>query len=84
VDRPVDVVLWRAGKVQKKQTVSNRDGYTRMLDSFSEWIEGRGEYRATAADGLHNQQVLDAAYASWKTGARQTLLDSNRVFEKNF
>jgi predicted dehydrogenase len=84
VDRPVDVVLWRAGKVEKKQTVSNRDGYTRMLDSFSEWIEGRGEYRATAADGLHNQQVLDAAYASWKTGTRQMLADSDRGVEKNF
>jgi predicted dehydrogenase len=83
VDRPVDVVLWRAGKVEKKQTVSNRDGYTRMLDSFSEWIEGRGEYRATAADGLHNQQVLDAAYASWKRGARQTLDDSDRGVEED-
>jgi predicted dehydrogenase len=44
-----------------------------MLDSFSDWIEGRGEYRATGEDALHNQQVLDAAYASWTTGARQTL-----------
>jgi predicted dehydrogenase len=81
VDRPVDVVLWRSGKVEKKRTVSNRDGYTRMLDSFSEWVEGRGEYRATARDGLHNQQVLDAAYASWRTGARQTLDELDRGIE---
>lgn len=73
VDRPVDVVLWRAGKVEETQTVSSADGYTRMLDGFSAWVEGREEYRATAVDGLHNQQVLDAAYDSWKTGARQTL-----------
>jgi predicted dehydrogenase len=77
VDRPVEVVLWRAGKAEKKRKVSNRDGYTRMLDSFSDWVGGRGEYRATARDGLHNQQVLDAAYASWRTGSRQTLEESD-------
>jgi hypothetical protein len=45
-----------------------------MLDSFSDWIEGRGEYRAPALDGLHNQLVLDAAYASWRTGERKQVL----------
>jgi predicted dehydrogenase len=44
-----------------------------MLDSFSDWVEGRGQYRATAEDGLHNQQVLDAAYASWRSGERKHL-----------
>jgi predicted dehydrogenase len=73
VEGDVDVELWLDGKVAERKTVSNADGYTRMLDSFSDWVEGRGEFRATAADGLHNQQVLDAAYASWRTGQRQTL-----------
>jgi predicted dehydrogenase len=73
VDTPVDVVLWRAGKAQERDTVSSGDGYTRMLDSFSGWIEGQDEYRASAVDGLHNQQVLDAAYASWRTGERKWL-----------
>jgi predicted dehydrogenase len=73
VDREVDVVLWRSGKPEERKTVSSADGYTRMLDSFSDWVEGRGEYRATAADGLHNQLVLDAAYASWRTGERKTI-----------
>jgi 1,5-anhydro-D-fructose reductase (1,5-anhydro-D-mannitol-forming) len=44
-----------------------------MLDSFADWAEGRGEFRATGVDGLHNQMVLDAAYRSWRTGERQTL-----------
>jgi 1,5-anhydro-D-fructose reductase (1,5-anhydro-D-mannitol-forming) len=73
VDTDVDVVLWRAGKAQERQTVSSADGYTLMLDSFSDWVEGRGQYRATAEDGLHNQQVLDAAYASWRSGERKRL-----------
>jgi predicted dehydrogenase len=74
VDTDVEVVLWQAGKAQERETVSSADGYTRMLDSFSDWIEGRGEYRATAVDGLHNQMVLDAAYASWRTGERKRII----------
>jgi len=73
VDTDVDVVLWRAGAVQERKTVSNADCYTRMLDSFSDWVEGRGEFRATAADGLHNQIVLDMAYESWRMGERKTI-----------
>jgi 1,5-anhydro-D-fructose reductase (1,5-anhydro-D-mannitol-forming) len=73
VDNDVDVVLWRAGRAQDRKTVSNANAYTLMLDSFSDWVVGRGEYRATGADGLYNQRVLDAAYASWRTGTRQTL-----------
>jgi len=73
VDTDVDVVLWKAGKAQDRVTVSNAHCYTLMLDSFSDWVQGRGEFRATAADGLHNQRVLDAAYASWRTGSRQAI-----------
>jgi len=73
VDTPADVVLWREGKAQERVTVSNANAYTLMLDSFADWVEGRGDFQATGADGLHNQQVLDAAYASWHTGTRQTL-----------
>ncbi len=73
VETDVDVELWQEGRVADRKTVSNGDGYSRMLDAFSDWIEGRGEFRAPAADGLHNQQVLDAAYRSWRTGERQAL-----------
>jgi predicted dehydrogenase len=73
VEADVNVELWLGGKVAERKTVSNADGYSRMLDAFSEWVEGRGTFRATAVDGLHNQQVLDAAYASWRTGERQAL-----------
>jgi predicted dehydrogenase len=71
VDHPVDVVLYRQDKVAAHQRVSNADAYTRMIDSFSAAIEGRGTYLATGEDGLHNQRVLDAAYESWRTGAKQ-------------
>jgi 1,5-anhydro-D-fructose reductase (1,5-anhydro-D-mannitol-forming) len=73
VDVDLDVQLWRGGKIEEQKIISNADAYTRMIDAFSNWVEGRGTFRATGLDGLHNQQVLDAAYASWHTGQRQTL-----------
>jgi predicted dehydrogenase len=73
VEHPVDVVLYKGGKVVAHQQVSNADAYTRMIDGFSAAVEGRGAYLATGEDGLHNQRVLDAAYQSWRTGAAQTI-----------
>ncbi len=74
VDFPVEVVMRRSSEVLSKETVSNADGYSRMLDGFSAWIEGQGKYRATGLDGLHNQRVLDAAYQSWRDGVRVNLI----------
>ncbi|MGB7191562.1 MAG: Gfo/Idh/MocA family oxidoreductase, partial [Acidobacteriaceae bacterium] len=70
VDFPVEVLHRRGSEILARQTLSNDDAYSRMIDSFAAWIEGRGEYLAPAADALHNQQILDAAYQSWRTGAR--------------
>jgi predicted dehydrogenase len=73
VDHPVDVVLRRKGEVIASERVSNEDAYSRMLDGFSAWVEGRERYRAPAEDGLHNQRVLDAAYRSWREGTLQAI-----------
>jgi predicted dehydrogenase len=74
VDFPVEVVLRRGSEILARETISNADGYSRMLDGFASWVEGRGEYLATGRDGLHNQRVLDAAYLSWRDGARVNLV----------
>jgi predicted dehydrogenase len=73
VDHPVDVVLRRGQEIIASEQVSNEDAYSRMLDGFSAWVEGRANYLAPATDGLQNQRVLDAAYRSWQTGTRQAL-----------
>jgi len=71
VDHPVEVVRYRKGEVTERVTVSNADAYTKMLDSFAAEIEGTGKYLAPASDGLYNQKILDAAYASWRSGNKQ-------------
>ena len=74
VDHDVDLVVRHGAEVLIQETVSNADAYSRMLDGFSAWVEGRGEYLAPGLDGLHNQRVLDAAYQSWRDGVRINLV----------
>ncbi|HEY5255666.1 MAG TPA: Gfo/Idh/MocA family oxidoreductase [Acidobacteriaceae bacterium] len=69
----VDVQLMQSGKVLDNRQVTNADAYCRMLDGFSDAIEGRGNYRAPGEDGLNNQRVLDAAYASWQSGRKEAI-----------
>lgn len=73
VDRPVQLVLRRAGEVVETVTVENGDGYTRMLDSFALALQDPGSFAASGEDGVVNMRALDAAYASWQSGRRETV-----------
>ncbi|HST88563.1 MAG TPA: Gfo/Idh/MocA family oxidoreductase, partial [Ktedonobacterales bacterium] len=73
VDRPVDVVLRRAGEVVEQVTLENGDGYTRMLDSFASALRDGSSFAATGPDGVTNMLVLDAAYRSWRSGQREAV-----------
>jgi predicted dehydrogenase len=74
VDYPVELILRKDGQIAARETISNADGYSRMLDSFAGAVAGSEEYLATGEDGLANQRVLDAAYAAWHSGARQQII----------
>ncbi len=68
VDHPVTVECWRDGICTRKETMSNADGYSRMLDDFARAMRGETQYLASGEDGLKNQQILDTAYRSWRSG----------------
>jgi predicted dehydrogenase len=72
-ERTVRVTLLRNGRVDTVEAVSNEGSYSRMLDAFSAWVDGSGEYASPGSDALGTQRALDAAYASWKTGERVQL-----------
>lgn len=73
VDRPVEIVLRRAGEVVETKKVDNGDGYVRMLDSFARAFRGEEVFRASGEDGVLNMRALDAAYKSWRTGLREAV-----------
>ncbi len=71
VDRPVEVLLRRRGEVEERALIDNGDAYTRMLDEFARAFRGEGRFAASGLDGVLNMRVLDAAYASWRSGRRE-------------
>jgi 1,5-anhydro-D-fructose reductase (1,5-anhydro-D-mannitol-forming) len=73
VDRPVDLVVRRAGELVETTNVENGDGYVRMLDSFARAFRGKETFAASGDDGVLNMRGLDAAYKSWRTGIREAL-----------
>jgi 1,5-anhydro-D-fructose reductase (1,5-anhydro-D-mannitol-forming) len=73
VDRPVQLVVRRAGELIEAITVENNDAYTRMLDSFALVFRGAGGFPASGEDAIHNMRALDAAYASWRSGRREAV-----------
>jgi len=73
VDRPVQLMRRRAGELQEAITVENGDGYTRMLDGFALAFAVKGVFLRPVVDAISNMRVLDAAYASWKSGRRESV-----------
>ena len=74
VDRPVQLVVRRAGELVETVTVENEDGYARMLDSFALALRGEGSFPASGVDAVSNMRTLDAAYASWQSGRRESVI----------
>jgi predicted dehydrogenase len=68
VDRPVHLELWRDGVVVATNTVSNQLVYARQVDAFAAAVEGKAEFPIPGEEGWRNQEILDAAYRSIKSG----------------
>ena len=43
------------------------------MDAFSDAVEGKSEFPASGEEGWQNQEILDAAYRSLKSGQRETV-----------
>ncbi len=73
VERPIEIELRRGGSVVEKETVSNADAYARQVDTFSAAIEGSAEFPVPGEEGWQNQEVLDAAYRSLRSGKAESV-----------
>lgn len=78
VDFPLHVDVRRGGRLVNSHEFRNEDSYGRMLDGFSDWVEGREAFAAPGEEGLSNQLIVDAAYESARTG-KSVQLTTSRV-----
>jgi 1,5-anhydro-D-fructose reductase (1,5-anhydro-D-mannitol-forming) len=77
VERPIHLELRRSGAVLETTTVSNQLAYARQVDAFAAAVEGKVEFPIPGEEGWRNQQILDAAYRSIKSGRTEDVRNSN-------
>ncbi|HEY3930626.1 MAG TPA: Gfo/Idh/MocA family oxidoreductase [Candidatus Koribacter sp.] len=77
VERPVTIEFRPSADPRQveREVVDNRLAYVLQLDAFAFAVRGTAPFPVPAEEGLRNQQVLDAAYRSWRSGRRQVLVE---------
>lgn len=73
VEHPVEIQLLRGKEIVNRETVSNRPAYALQVDAFADWMEGKAEFPAPGEEGWQNQEILDAALRSTKTGKAEAV-----------
>jgi predicted dehydrogenase len=73
VEHSIDIELRRGGKTIETQTVANLDAYARQVDEFSAAVEQKHEFPVPGEQGWQNQEILDAAYRSLKSGRAESV-----------
>ena len=73
VDHPVELQILRDSKVVEKKTVSNELAYAMQVDEFADAIEGKTPFLIPGEEGWQNQEVLDAALRSVKSGKAEAV-----------
>jgi predicted dehydrogenase len=68
VERPIRLELRRAGSIVETDEVSNRLAYAKQVDDFAAAVEGKVKFPVPGEEGWQNQEILDAAYRSIKSG----------------
>lgn len=68
VENPISLELRRTGAAVETETVSNKLAYTRQVEAFAAAVEGKGEFPVPGEEGWQNQEIIDAAYRSMKSG----------------
>jgi predicted dehydrogenase len=68
VEHPIKMELRRASSVVETDEVSNRLAYVKQVDAFAAAVEGKAKFPVPGEEGWQNQEILDAAYRSIKSG----------------
>jgi len=73
VEKPIRLELVRNGETVETEMLANRQAYTRQVESFAAALEGKAEFAVPGEEGWKNQEILDAAYRSMKTGQAEAV-----------
>jgi len=72
VEHPIEIQLLRAGVAVETVTASNDRVYAMQADAFADAVEGK-EFPIPGEEGWQNQEILDAALRSIKSGEAESV-----------
>jgi predicted dehydrogenase len=73
VEHPIQIEVRRGKDLLKRDEVSNQLAYALQVDSFADWMEGKSQFPAPGEEGWQNQEILDAALRSIKSGKAEAV-----------
>jgi|SRR5579859_7395607 predicted dehydrogenase len=73
VEHPIELISKPIGGASTLEQVSNETAYADQVDAFAFSLERNAPFPVPGGEGLKNQQVLDAAYRSIKSGKRESV-----------
>jgi predicted dehydrogenase len=73
VENPIALQLLRNGAVAETKTASNLLAYALQVDAFADAVEGKSEFPIPGEEGWQNQEILDAALRSIKSGKAESV-----------
>jgi predicted dehydrogenase len=73
VEKPITLELRRGSATVETETVSNHRAYGLQVDAFAAALDGHVEFPVPGEEGWQNQEILDAAYRSLKSGKTEAV-----------
>jgi predicted dehydrogenase len=74
VEHPIELQLLRDGAVVERKMASNVLVYAAQIDAFADAVEGKAPFPIPGEEGWRNQEILDAALRSIKSGKAEAVL----------
>ncbi len=73
VEHPVELQLRRDEAITETKTASNVLAYALQVDAFADAVEGKAPFPIPGEEGWQNQEILDAALRSIKSGKAEAV-----------
>ena len=74
VDRPVELRWLRDGKPPEISSITNHEAYAHQVDAFADAVRGAAKFPVPGEIGWQNQEILDAAFRSAKSGRAEDVV----------
>jgi predicted dehydrogenase len=78
VEHPIELQLLSSGTIAETKTASNRLVYAQQVDAFADAVEGNSQFPIPGEEGWQNQEILDSALRSIKSGKAEAVVRVER------